>query len=1059
VAADPRRVEAIFNSALGVPAEDRGAFVAAACAGATELRVRVDRLLAAHAELEVVPEPPVGAPTTPLGAGTDVHTPQPDAGAIFGGKYRLLEEIGSGGMGSVWMAQQLEPVKRFVAVKIIRAGMDSRAVLTRFEAERQALALMDHPNIAKVFDAGAAPDGRPFFVMELVRGVPITQFCDERRLTPRRRLELFVPVCHAIQHAHQKGIIHRDIKPSNVLVALYDDNPVPKVIDFGVAKATGPALTDLTPVTTFGGVVGTVEYMSPEQAGFNNADIDTRSDVYALGVLLYELLTGSPPFSRKELEKVGLLEIFRVIREQEPPRPSTRLSTAAALPTLSANRSTEPRHLTALLRRELDWVVMKALEKNRNRRYESANGFASDVQRYLAGEPVQAVPPSAGYRLRKFLRRNRGPVLAAGLVFVALVAGLVGTVLGLVEARKQEQAARSEAEDKERARGGEAEERRKADAARRTAERNAASLQIALDLADYPTDPRISLLRLARTARGLPDHCRDYREFATVEILCGAQWYEPLVPPITHDGALIFRGQLSPDYRTLATVGADATVRVWDALSGRWIATIRDGAEPLTQYGFSPDGRWLFTDDATGSIRVWDARTGNLRCRTAPRPDRYARGTRRSVYTPASIQFSGDRLVTLREKSIGDEEVASFEELRGPIELWDATTGARIAELVPARAVPDGHFTRENVCFVPGGKWVVVRWDRITLAVFSAGDGRLLARLAHPNAEEIALVGINPAGTRVLTRTRENDSENYSYRIWDTSNWTADPVVPRVSKDRFQSRDSVTYLSDDTFAAGGSFGVVLLKQGRADPLSRFDKSPDLPVQVAGDRAWIGDNLVVDTQTGKQIPPSRNRRLHPDLALFAPDGRFAVPSSPNGDRLLDTLTDKAVISSPGVAGYVPGAGFVGTWVRRAGFVQTRAPNERLVWIRRVALIDVPPDVLELWLQVAVCGELGPFGEFVPYSESTWEQKRRELVARAAPVAGFPFPGYVATNHLHWLQMGCVGHQVGTTEPPLSLLDRLIQRAEESGDTATARLWAIEREQSDPFLAPPPHEPKR
>jgi eukaryotic-like serine/threonine-protein kinase len=360
----------------------------------------------------------------------------PEAGTILAGKYRLSERIGEGGMGSVWVAHQSEPVKRKVAVKLIKAGMDSKSVLARFEAERQALAVMDHPTIAKVLDGGLH-DGRPFFVMELVKGVPITEYCDACKLKPKERLELFVPVCQAIQHAHQKGIIHRDIKPSNVLIALYDDKPVPKVIDFGIAKATGGTLTEHTIETAFGGVVGTPQYMSPEQASLNNLDIDTRSDVYSLGVLLYELLTGSPPFARKELEKKGLLEILRVVREEEPPRPSTKLSTAAALPSLSASRGTEPKKLTGLLRNELDWIVMKALEKDRARRYETANGFAADVQRYLSGEAVVAHPPSTAYRLKKFVRRNKGQVIAASLVLFALVAGIAGTTLGFLEARRQ----------------------------------------------------------------------------------------------------------------------------------------------------------------------------------------------------------------------------------------------------------------------------------------------------------------------------------------------------------------------------------------------------------------------------------------------------------------------------------------------------------------------------------------------------------------------------------------------------------------------------------------------
>lgn len=308
----------------------------------------------------------------------DMHVLKPDLSV--GGRYRLVERIGEGGMGEVWMARQSEPVKRSVAIKLIKAGMDSKSVLSRFEAERQALAMMDHPNIAKVLDGGLMPDGQPFFVMELVKGTPITEFCDRMKLSPEKRLELFIPVCNAIQHAHQKGIIHRDIKPSNVLVALFDDVPVPKVIDFGIAKATGGGLTDQSIYTLFGGIVGTPQYMSPEQATLNNLDIDTRSDVYSLGVLLYELLAGAPPFSQMELEKAGVLEILRVVREEEPQRPSAKLSSSHLVATLSANRSSEPQRLTRLLRSELDWIVLKALEKERSNRYDSCK----DLQRIFS---------------------------------------------------------------------------------------------------------------------------------------------------------------------------------------------------------------------------------------------------------------------------------------------------------------------------------------------------------------------------------------------------------------------------------------------------------------------------------------------------------------------------------------------------------------------------------------------------------------------------------------------------------------------------------------------------
>jgi serine/threonine protein kinase/tetratricopeptide (TPR) repeat protein len=418
----------IFIAALQKedPAE-RQAYLDEACSGQPELRRQVQHLLRLYEGAgSFLENPAADSPAT--GAFQEVAEPAapPEVPGTVIGPYKLLEQIGEGGMGTVWMAQQQQPVKRVVAVKLIKAGMDSKQVIARFEAERQALALMDHANIARVLDAGTTSAGRPYFVMDLVKGVPITKYCDEHRLTPKQRLELFIPVCQAVQHAHQKGIIHRDLKPSNVLVALYDGKPVPKVIDFGVAKAAGQTLTDKTLVTGFGAIVGTLEYMSPEQAEINQLDIDTRSDIYSLGVLLYELLAGSPPFSRKELEKAGMLEMLRVIREQEPSKPSTKLSSSDALPTLSANRGTEPAKLTKLVRGELDWIVMKALEKDRNRRYETANGFAMDVQRYLADEPVQACPPSAAYRLRKFARRNKAALAIAACV-LAVVLGLVAS--------------------------------------------------------------------------------------------------------------------------------------------------------------------------------------------------------------------------------------------------------------------------------------------------------------------------------------------------------------------------------------------------------------------------------------------------------------------------------------------------------------------------------------------------------------------------------------------------------------------------------------------------------
>jgi serine/threonine protein kinase/lipopolysaccharide biosynthesis regulator YciM len=463
MAIDPERVKALFLAAIerDDPAERR-AFLDAEASGDGELRDRLDALLAAYDQPPAALDRPLGDHpdgTDPPSASRSVSSPSPPPGAapddcltverpdddspslldtVIAERYKIRQEIGEGGMGTVYFAEQLRPVRRQVALKLIKRGMDSKNVLARFESERQALALMDHPHIARVLDAGATADGRPFFVMELVKGIPITEYCDAHRLDLPARLALFRQVCSAVQHAHQKGIIHRDLKPSNILVESHDDRPVPKVIDFGLAKATsGLRLSEQSLFTAFGSVAGTPLYMAPEQAKFNALDIDTRADIYALGAILYELLTGTTPIARDSIRQAAMDEMLRVIREVEPPAPSSRISTSEALPSLAASRQVEPARFSRLVRGDLDWIVMKALAKERERRYASAIGLADDLERFLNHEPVSAGPPTVAYRLRKFVRRNRAQVAAAGLVLLALALGVVGTTLGLIEARRQ----------------------------------------------------------------------------------------------------------------------------------------------------------------------------------------------------------------------------------------------------------------------------------------------------------------------------------------------------------------------------------------------------------------------------------------------------------------------------------------------------------------------------------------------------------------------------------------------------------------------------------------------
>ncbi len=610
------------------------------------------------------------------------------------GPYKLMEKIGEGGFGLVYVAEQQSPVKRKVALKVIKPGMDSREVIARFEAERQALAMMDHPNIARVFDAGTTELGHPYFVMELVRGVPITEYCDEQRLTMRERLELFVSVCQAVQHAHQKGIIHRDIKPSNVLVTLHDGRPVVKVIDFGVAKAVHQQLTDKTIYTRFAQVIGTPLYMSPEQAEMSGLDIDTRSDIYSLGVMLYELLTGTTPFDRERLAKLALDERVQIIRHEEPPKPSTRLRQSGdTLPSIAEQRRIEPAKLSRMFRGDLDWITMKALEKDRTRRYETASALAADVLRYLQDEPVEASPPSTAYRLKKFARRYR-KVLATATAFVALLlAGIVvsaGFAISESKSRGLAEQLRLQADDEaknSRAAEREAEwEKRlalkaeaKAVAARADEEAQRKNALAALDR----SEKSLYLNRIALAERNW--QANNPRRAGEILDACPPKfrdWEWNYLNRLVHAELLTLPGDnavSSPDGVLLATSDGEA-VRIRNARSGKISMILRGGhAIPFVQsLAFSPDSRRLAAVCQDGEIWIWDlvpnGRTLKIRVRLSEET------IKSPLDHPVTLAFSPDGK-RIAMAGVESEKLNEAQLRPDDLVVWDAMSGKELLKV------------------------------------------------------------------------------------------------------------------------------------------------------------------------------------------------------------------------------------------------------------------------------------------------------------------------------------------------------------------------------------------
>jgi serine/threonine protein kinase len=765
------RAELLFHSALERGPAEREAFLVEACRGDTVLIREARALIAAHERAGDFLEPALSSEME-----AEMARLKPEVAGERIGPYKLLQQIGQGGFGAVWMAEQEQPVRRRVALKIIKLGMDTKEVIARFEQERQALAMMDHPNIAKVFDAGATPQGRPYFVMELVRGVKMTDYCDQHALETDERLRLFMQVCRAVQHAHQKGIIHRDLKPSNVLVTINDGVAVPKVIDFGLVKATQARLTDLTLFTQFERFIGTPAYMSPEQAEMTSLDIDTRSDIYSLGVLLYELLTGHTPLDAKTLMERGYDEMRRAIRECDPPIPSMRLSSLGGeeLTLTAQRRHTEPARLSRAVRGDLDWIVMKCLEKSRSRRYETASGIAMDIERHLANEPIIARPPATFYRLKKLVLRNKVAVGAGSLVLLALILGLTVALWQFFEkseALRAQSRLRTEAES-----GRRREERLRVQAEQ--SDKAARQLGYAASMSavwtawenyDIPL-VRAMLARAEPSERGFewfylqrmmhlnPDwqvtllsrklapeniggkfgvFSPDGSRLVTVGEQSATLWDVAtwtVVGTLEGGGAMTGRAAFSRDGKFLATAHADGTTKIWDPTTARQVMTLRGHAAEATGVVFSTDGLQLLTSSADGTIRTWERATGN----------EIDRVSQIGPVDDLAISIDGRHFATCSADATA--------------QLWDVATKRALRRF-------EGHSAAlHSVAFSPDGKRLLTASADETARLWDVATGTLLLTL-RGHSGPVFTAAFSPDQTRIVT----SGADGY-LRVWHPDN-------------------------------------------------------------------------------------------------------------------------------------------------------------------------------------------------------------------------------------------------------------------------------------------------
>jgi WD40 repeat protein len=815
--------KAIFCEALELDPQERHAFLCVACRGDENLHRKIEELLAASGS-----ESRLNKPAATLEMGNSVNDPIEGVGSMIG-RYRLLEKIGEGGFGDVWMAQQEEPVRRRVAVKLIKLGMDTSEVVARFDAERQALALMDHPCIARILDGGATDGGRPYFVMELVGGLPITNYCDEHRRGLKERLDLFIQVCEAVQHAHQKGIIHRDIKPTNILVIEEGGKALPKVIDFGVARAISQPLTEKTLFTRFGQIIGTPSYMSPEQAEMSGLDIDTRSDIYSLGVLLYELLVGTTPFRAEELLAAGLDQMRRTIREREPMRPSTRLSTMleGELTAMAEHRRTDAPRLIHLVRGDLDWIVMKCLEKDRARRYETANGLARDIERHLNHEPVAACPPSRAYQFRKLVIRHKGAFGATCGVALALILGLVASLWEYSKARDGSH--RAEAATSE---------------LKRTL--SASDFSHAVILAEQGN----GLNALAYLHRSLTlNPSNDAASTLLGSLLINRSWMPPRV--IIRQDGYVRSAQFSPDAKWIVTASETGAACVWEAETGQRVSLMQHGG-PVRQAQFSPDGKRVVTACFDGTARVWDAFSGR------PVTD-WLKHTKGIVY--AEFSSEGKRLVTASDD--------------GSARVWDAESGRLLAGPLEHS---DGQWVR-SARFSLDGKWVTSASKDGTVRVWDATTGQ--QRFAPLPVTNACVAQFSPDGKRIVTGGDDGA------QVWEAE--SGQPVTPLL-KQGGCVRSAQFSPDDQLLVIGADDGIARVWNAQtgqpvtpplkhAGPVRSVEFSKDGRQVLTG--SYDGTVRLWDSHSGNLLVEPLRHSGWVRSARFGPDGQRVVSAADDG----------------------------------------------------------------------------------------------------------------------------------------------------------------------------------